>query len=147
MRLDYLGLVGCTGAMALFIIMYSKYRCQHPEFKDFLGGYPLGRWPGPLLQMADGWSISHFGFFALLGLAFPKTWILALSLGAVWEGLEFATQYSTISILDKMRGLAVCKNNHDTAGQSFFWYAKWTDLIMNGGGLALGKLVSVLLTS
>lgn len=138
---DYIGLVVATCSMAGFIIWYSNYRCAHPEFKDFLGGYPLGKWPGPFSVIADGWSISHFVFFFLLGLAFPRTWWLALLLGCIWEGMEFATQYTTIPILDSMRGLAVCKNNNSTIGNTFWWYGKWSDLIMNAGGFGLGYFV------
>jgi hypothetical protein len=133
---EYAQILLIMGSMMLVIVQYSRYRCQNPEFKDKLQEYPFRGENSVLKEIADGWSISHFVFFMCLGYRYPDHYGFVLALGALWEGMEFATERSDIEILDKMRGLATCKNDNSS---NFWWYGKYTDLLMNAAGFYVGR--------
>ena len=63
-----------------FIFPYGKFRCTNKDFKD-----PL---ENKLLFELDGWSMTHYLFFMLVGFIYPKKFISAMILGIIWELFE-----------------------------------------------------------
>ena len=120
---------------ALFIIMYSKYRCNHPEYKD-----PLTK-GNKLCTVCDGWSISHLLFFMFLGYNFPKKFQFIMIIGIIWELLEYLVSNTNIKIFDFLRGVSTCKISTDTLDDHWF-YSKWSDLVMNLIGFIAGRYIS-----
>lgn len=117
---------------------YSLYRCSNPNFNDVLQGYPVGGEETQFSEIADGWSISHLVFFAVLGYLYPSHMYFVLFLGLLWESIEFATQHTEWGLLHALRGLAKCKNIHN---DNFWWYGKVSDLLMNLLGFWIGMMI------
>lgn len=128
-----------TSLVGFGIISYSKYRCKNPNFVD-----PLTR-GSSICSFCDGWSISHFLFYMLLGYKFPKELVFTMILGIMWEGVEWATSRTNWKILSSMRGVSQCnvsgegstEERTDTIGDHWF-YAKFSDLILNFLGFMIG---------
>jgi len=125
-----------TSFIGLSIIYYSKYRCNHKDFRD-----PLtygNKW----CSICDGWSISHFLLFCILGYYFPKEFKFTMILGIFWEMLEWIishTNSKNFIILDKLRGISTCKLTTDDTINEHWFYAKYTDLLMNMSGFIVGS--------
>lgn len=134
---DSVKVIYCCLICALLIIVYSNYRCKHPDFQDPIQKHPFGKMNGIIGEMSDGWSISHFLFFALLGYKYPSQFRVATLMGLLWEGFEWCTSNTQIKILSKMRGLSLC---HSDSGEHW-WYSKYTDIIMNISGFLIGKAI------
>lgn len=132
----------CTAmlSMAASIVLYSMYRCKHADFEDVLQKFPFGGEDSAYKSILDGWSCSHFMFFASLGYFFPNEGVLALGMGATWEFLEFLTQHTKVPALDRIRGLSECRNRISSESGGW-WYAKGTDLLMNAGGFLFGRAI------
>jgi|ETNvirnome_6_100_1030635.scaffolds.fasta_scaffold02491_7 hypothetical protein len=120
-----------TGLVGFGIISYSKYRCKNSNFTD-----PLTR-GSSICSFCDGWSISHFLFYMLLGYKFPKELVFTMILGLIWESVEWATSHTNWKILSSMRGVSQCNVGTDTIGDHWF-YAKFSDLILNFLGFMIG---------
>jgi hypothetical protein len=93
----------------------------------------LGGADSKYADVLDGWSLSHFTFFAVLGLAFPDHMYAAMGYGLLWEGLEFMAQHTDNCLVDWLRGVSLRSNNNSKVGEHYF-YAKGTDIIMNLSG-------------
>src|SRR6476660_1519615 len=53
----------CMLSMGALIIQYSRFRCQNPDFHDFISNHHLGGAESKFAGVLDGWSLSHFAFF------------------------------------------------------------------------------------
>jgi hypothetical protein len=125
-------------AMAISIIAYSKIRCSYPGFVDPIGKFPFGGQNSKYATVLDGWSISHFTFFFVLGLCFPGQMYAAMTYGLLWEGVEFLTQHTDSHLVDMLRGVSTCKNSSMKDGDHYF-YGKSTDIILNLTGFLIGS--------
>jgi hypothetical protein len=134
----------CMFSMAIAIVAYSKFRCKFPNFKDPLGKFPFGGEHGKFAAIADGWSQSHFIFFTILGFFFPDQMYAAMVYGLLWELLEWLTQHTNSSVVNMLRGVSTCANNHLDEGEHYI-YSKSTDIIMNLTGFLLGSGVKMLI--
>ena len=137
MNRAYIYIAIACAVVVTIIAAYGTYRCNHPDFKDpltysLIEGEPWNRF-------LDGWSISHYLFYAILAYYFPSYWFYLFLLGAVWEGVE-AIFY------DHPFYLSDCKYIIDTdanqRGSGRFWYGKWEDLIMNTLGIITGVIIA-----
>ena len=81
----------------ILIFVYGKYRCVNPDYKDILELEPI--------KGLDGWIISHFVAFAIIGTLYPDTLILSTILGILWEIFEIILGKSKPSIL---KGITDC---------------------------------------
>ena len=120
------------------IFVYGRYRCNHPEYTDILEtklvvNQPLG------LDL-DGWSMSHFLFFTLIGYTFPtKNFLLcAFLLGCGWEIFENTAGKDRPSWLG---GYGDCE--WENTDQGNWWYGKISDPIINMAGLYCGYRLSL----
>jgi hypothetical protein len=115
----------------IFIISYGTYRCKTPEFADPLT-YALTNAYG-LDKYLDGWGLSHFFFFMLLGYLYPKYVVFSFVLGCVWELVEY-------SMKEHPFYLTACElKTHKGEG---WWYGRWQDIVMNSAGLAIGRYIA-----
>ena len=105
----------------LFIFSYGQYRSQNPTYIDPL---MLGIGVGDL----DGWSITHFCWFGLMGYLFPTKAIEVLGMGAVWEGTEWCLGEVRPAV---MGGFGDCPNNINAKRHEKWWYGRFSDLIIN----------------
>lgn len=122
----------------LIIVSYGTYRCQQAtEFVDPLTKSAFSK-SHALSSYLDGWGISHFAFFFLLGYLYPGVNYVLYSfcLGVLWEIFEY-------TIKDKPFYLSRC--NYKTGDGRTWWYGRWQDIVMNSLGLLAGAGVANLL--
>jgi hypothetical protein len=112
---------------ALFIFIYGKYRCDHKEFKD-----PLET---QIILGLDGWSVSHATLFMFIGYFYPQSFLMSMSIGALWEGFEHLSGKNRPGWLG---GYGGCNNLATDKETGNWWYGKWTDLLCNAGGFFMG---------
>ena len=143
---DCVQILSLCFVVAMSIMTYSKYRCKNPNFID-----PLTN-GSSLCSFCDGWSISHFMFYGLLGFLYPTRMKLIMSLGVGWEMFEWAVSHTDVKILNVFRGVSQCKITSgegegeggggdarpDTIDEHWF-YAKPTDIMMNFMGFYLSR--------
>lgn len=116
------------------IIIYGSIRCKKSDFKD-----PLTTTfaPPPFDKYLDGWGLTHFGFFLMLGYLFPRTNLLifAFILGVCWEIIEFIFK-------DHPFYLSKCEYTLTTQDGSGWWYGRWQDIVVNTLGLLVGYMIA-----
>ena len=110
------------------IILYGKYRCLCNNSKD----------PMEYRTDIDAWSISHFLAFALLGYLYPHSFKKSFSIGCLWELLEFYNEKTKPKYLKNIGG---CPNLTTDREDQLWWYAKFSDIIMNLLGFIFGASV------
>lgn len=114
----------------LTIFYYGSYRCNNPTYKDILekkiGIYEL-----------DGWSVSHFIFYLIIGYNFPqkKYLIIAFCFGLAWEIFEHMYGKHRPGWLGGYGG--ECDLSTDRL-EGNWWYGKYSDIILNLLGLYIG---------
>ena len=112
-----------TLIVMLMIIIYGIVRCNH-IIKDPL----LKHIPGTKI---DGWSISHFLLFAILGYLFPSKWPYLFGAGALWETMEyFSGEYPELT-----KGIGNCSTGE------VWWFRQWSDILANSLGIGCGILL------
>lgn len=128
------------------IVFYGTLRCQG-SFHDPLTNSPFG---DPWNKFFDGWGISHFLYFALLGFLFPakETLIFIFVLGVLWEIVEvtFSDHPFYVSKCDYGSDANVQVVNEEGAQgakKDTWWYGRWQDIIMNTAGMLLGAWISI----
>lgn len=112
----------------VLIVIYSKYRCYNPNFN------PLETKTGLGMEL-DGWSITHFLFYLYLGYTFPDYIIVSFIVGCIWELLEY---YLSKTNPTWLKNFGNCNNFNISTDPDEWWYAKFSDLIVNGLGLYIG---------
>ena len=111
----------------LMIFMYGKYRCEHKKFKD-----PLET---QLFLGLDGWAMTHVSFFIIVGYFYPETFYLSMVMGAGWELFEHISGKNRPGWLG---GYGGCNNLATDKETGNWFYGKWTDLVCNAIGFAIG---------
>lgn len=137
---DYLKIVAINLVCVSIIVFYGTLRCQG-SFKDPLTSSPFGE---PWNKFFDGWGMSHFFYFMLLGFLFPKknTLIFIFVMGVLWELVEvaFSERPFYVSKCDYGRAINTDGGNivAQEEGRDKWWYGRWQDIIMNTSGMLLG---------
>jgi len=111
----------------IFIALYWYYRCHNRPYKD-----PLEI---SIISDLDGWSITHIIFFMILGYNFPNTFILSIIIGILWELCEYTLGKNRIPLLEECYNLSTDKQDGN------WWYAKWSDVLLNIIGFLIGKAI------
>lgn len=123
----------------ILLLTYGFYRCKSPEKEDIL--------EKEYILDLDGWSFSHVIFFLIVGYNFPtkKYLIASFILGIIWELIELILSMMNYqsgdrrSRRERYHSLFNCTNvNTHKNEEGKWWYAKWSDLIMNLLGLIIG---------
>jgi len=114
---------------AIMIFTYGSYRCKNPDFKDPLET-PIG------IGELDGWSLTHFLLFIIVGYMFPDKYVMALAIGCGWELFE---NYYGENRPGWLGGYGDCdKLASGKTEDGNWWYGKWTDIVMNTLGIIVG---------
>ena len=116
------------------IALYGKYRCHYiNKHNDIL---EFGLFKNSEKWGIDGWSLTHFFGYMIMGYLFPKTLLLTMIGGALWELFEtYVGKYKPKLIM----GFGFCENISDKTNKyKVWWYGKWSDLVMNFLGFVIG---------
>ena len=125
--------IAFTVISSLMICCYGAYRCANPKYKD-----PLEQQIG--IGELDGWSLSHFVLFLIIGYTCPDTYIFAFFMGVIWELFE---HYYGVNRPGWLGGYGDCDRlASDKESDGNWWYGKWTDILMNFFGLAAGVYIA-----
>lgn len=96
-----------------------------------------------LIQNINGWSMTHFAFFFLLGVLYPGHHLAALNAGIIWEFVEQGLGTNIIKINGKriqLVGDAV--DGVSTGNDEAYWYGKTSDIIINILGYCIGDYIA-----
>jgi len=119
----------------LVVFAYGKYRCDYiTKHKDIL---EFSLFPNSNKYGIDGWSITHFSLFLLVGYFYSKTFILSMTLGLLWELFE---TYVGIYKPKLIRGLGFCQLSSNR--YKIWWYGKWSDPVFNLLGFLTGAYIN-----
>ena len=124
--------VVCISAIAL----YGKYRCEH--IKDHKDVLELELFKGSSKYGIDGWSITHFTFNAIIGYLYPKTVILSMVLGGIWELIETYMGIYKPKIKKDFGFCDMAESKTDDKTK-VWWYGKKSDIVINFIGFMAGK--------
>ena len=124
---------GVVALPVLFIFPYGRYRSLHPTYVD-----PLMTKIG--IGDLDGWSISHFCWYGIMGYMFPTRPIAVLGMGTTWEAIEWILGETRPAI---MGGFGDCPNNINAKGNEKWWYGRGSDLIVNALGFFIMRSLVV----
>jgi len=135
MTLKYL-LVGSIAPIIVF--MYGWYRCKNIkthrdilEFSLFKNSKEYG---------VDGWLLSHYTFFIMMGAIFPNTMRASFLAGLLWEIFEW---YCGVYKPEWLEGIGFCTSPSGAKKNGkVWWYWKWQDPIANLLGFMTGKYLS-----
>lgn len=127
-------LVSVVGAIGV----YGHLRCRY-QFVDPLST-KLHVWD------LDGWSVTHFVLFAIVGFTFPGLHLgtLAFLCGVIWELIEHWMGRQRPSWLG---GWGDCQAAEFEKHNANWWFGRYSDILMNLLGLAVGNVGRQLLTS
>lgn len=116
------------------VFAYGKYRCDNItkhkdvlEFSLFKKSDKLG---------IDGWSLTHFSLFFIVGFFYNNVFVITMSLGILWELFE---TYIGIYKPNFIKGWGFCK----LPGNKYkvWWYGKISDPIINFLGFTTGSFL------
>jgi hypothetical protein len=117
----------------LVIFINGWWRCKYNMGNDILMNIKLG---GDL----DGWSITHFLWFTILGYYFPHYFIECLIVGILWEFIEHYLGENRPSWLG---GFGDCNLGTDQLNSSHknWWFGRVSDVVMNIAGFCAGRYI------
>ena len=118
------------------IALYGKYRCDH--IKDHKDVLEFELFKGSKKYQIDGWSISHLLFNALIGYLYPKTIVISMILGGLWELTE---TYIGIYKPSIVKGYGFCDTKNKNEEPKVWWYGKKSDIFVNLTGFMIGKTI------
>lgn len=123
------------GMCVLSVFGYGWYRCNNiKNHKDILEFSLFGNSKS---MGVDGWLLSHFVFFTVLGYLYPETLRISIIIGLMWEAFEWYVGVYKPKALEGM-GFCPSPSGRKKAGE-VWWYWKWQDPLSNTLGFLLGK--------
>ena len=133
--LKYL-LVGSIAPMIVFF--YGWYRCKNiKSHKDIL---EFSLFKNSKDYGVDGWLLSHYTFFIMIGSLFPNTLRISFLIGLLWELFEW---YCGVYKPKCLEGIGFCTSPSGAKKNGkVWWYWKWQDPIANLLGFMTGKYLS-----
>ena len=148
MKTRYLEIFTLMIYVSTIIIIYSHIRCNYKYLKDPLSTFPLGGKDSSFSEILDGWSLSHFLFFLILGYFYKEYIFFIVLMGILWESFEYVTSNSGINIyiLSWFRGLSKCNALSEENKNGHWMYAKVSDIFVNVLGLYVGYVLSKIKT-
>ena len=89
----------------------------------------------------DGWMVSHFITFAIVGFYFPDTFIYAMFLGIMWEFVENMLGKVKTSTFKSFGFCIIEKESKKRLKDnvSTWWYGQYEDVIADFIGFIFGK--------
>lgn len=86
----------------------------------------------------DKWYLTHLLFYGLMGSLYPDTLFISMSMGVLWESLEFYVAYAKPKWFFNSY-IA----NEKTAG---FWFGRVSDIFVNYIGFTAGSGLRMMAT-
>jgi len=129
-----------VGSIApIIVFFYGWYRCSHiKEHKDILEFSLL---KNSKKYGVDGWLLSHYLFFVMMGFIYPNTLRISVIMGLLWEIFEW---YCGVYKPKCLEGIGFCKSPSGAKQRGkVWWYWKWQDPIANTLGFITGKYIRV----
>ena len=129
-----------VGSIApIIVFFYGWYRCSHiKEHKDILEFSLL---KNSKKYGVDGWLLSHYLFFVMMGFIYPNTLRISVIMGLLWEAFEW---YCGVYKPKCLEGIGFCKSPSGAKKRGkVWWYWKWQDPIANTLGFITGKYIRV----
>lgn len=111
------------------IMIYGKYRCNRPDYKD-----PLET---PITKDFDGWSVAHFLLYMYVGYCYPDSFFMSMFIGILWELFE---HYYGKNRPGWLGGYGDCEMNTDKE-EGNWWYGKYSDIVANMAGFLVGRQI------
>lgn len=114
----------CIG---ISVFIYGNIRCKKqidPLIYRFAG-------------KIDGWMVSHFIVYSIIGTLFPDTFIFSMIISVLWELFEYQMGYVDPKILKKL-GFCDRRKFSDNFHENW-WYGQYEDIICNFIGFIFGK--------
>lgn len=115
--------------VSFLIAAYGTFRCNSSSFRDPITGCVFK--DKQLCKFVDGWGMSHFFYFMILGYCFPQELTTIFMMGVLWEAIE---SYSS----EHPFYLTGCKYTINTDDEKGWWYGRWQDIVMNSLGMVCG---------
>lgn len=107
---------------------------------------PLARrlYHHPVCQEVDGWSVSHFLFFGLLGFFYPGQHAQFFVAGVLWEVVETCLGQNELQVSGRRLQLVGDQDAEgvSTGDDAAFWYGKESDIVMDVAGYAAGSALA-----
>jgi len=142
---EVIGILLISLSAFISIAAYGRFRYNNPQFTDPFQT-KLGIWD------FDGWSGLHVSMHMLLGYWYSGYWKLILGIGCMWELFEcYVGTYKP----DIMNGWGLRKSDDDSdnnnnnsvnSNEKVWWYGKWSDIVANVFGFALGSMCAYIIT-
>lgn len=129
-----------VGSIApIMVFFYGWYRCSHiKEHKDILEFSLL---KNSKKYGVDGWLLSHYLYFMMMGYIFPNALRISVIMGLLWEVFEW---YCGVYKPKCLEGIGFCKSPSGSRNRGkVWWYWKWQDPIANTLGFITGKFMKV----
>jgi phosphatidylserine decarboxylase len=117
------------------VFFYGWYRCKNiATHKDIL---EFSLFKESNKYGVDGWLLSHYLFFTLIGFVYPDTMRLSVLAGIMWELFEW---YCGVYKPKCLEGFGFCASpSGSKKNEKVWWYWKWQDPIANLLGFMTGK--------
>jgi len=126
------------------VFVYGYIRCLF-NFNDIFSN--------KMNQYIDGWVMVHFSIYVVIGLLFPGTFYLSMTIGILWEIFELWAGYAKPSFLI---GIGNCRHDitnnaqkkmlvsNDNKGKDkYWWYGQYEDIIADLLGFIVGKYILI----
>jgi hypothetical protein len=125
----------------ILIVLYGWF-LRKTETKDRLA-VPFCP-DNPLIADIDGWSITHFLFFGLLGAMYPGHYIQFALVGIGWELVETALGQNKIEVSGKRLQLVGDQDDDGkpTGDDDAYWYGRQSDVLIDVLGYILGSALA-----
>lgn len=121
----------------MLIVLYGAF-LRATKTRDFLGKTIYNH---PIFQDIDGWSVTHFVFFGLLGILYPGQHLQFFLVGFGWEVVEtllgqhkFGMTGHRLQLIGEQDADGNLTGNADA-----YWYGKESDVVVDCFGYALGS--------
>ena len=100
----------------------------------------------PICQEIDGWSVTHFLFFGLLGLFYPGQHLQFFVIGYLWEIVETALGQNKIEVSGTRLQLEgeLYPEGRPTGNSDAYWYGKESDVIADMFGYCIGSSLATI---
>lgn len=126
--------------ICIILIFAYGYFLRRTKRKDVLA---TDFYNDPVFQNIDGWSVSHFLFFMMLGFLYPNHYSAAIVAGVGWEIFETTLGQNKIMISGKrVQLVGSMENGVSTGNDSAYWYGKGSDITMDILGYMIGNWIA-----
>jgi len=124
--------------VCVIVIVAYGYFIRQAEVQDHLARRIFHH---PVCQDIDGWSVTHFLFFGLLGVFFPDHHLQFFLVGAGWEAVETVLGQNRLEVSGRRLQLVGDQDEEGkpTGKDDAYWYGKESDIVVDALGYCIGS--------